>query len=143
MNPTRVSYAVSVLLALALHGWLARTREMSASTSTPAPVQPEAQPHPRSFVTTHSGVFGGTTITYLATAADTLLTDSNGNPTAAVFTFTYARQAVKDTIKRPVLFIFNGGPAPPRFGFTWAPSDLAVSPPTIRLTRRLSGLFTR
>ena len=54
---------------------------------------------------------GGTTLTYVATAADdTMLTDAHGNPTAAVFSFTYARQGVKDLSKRPVLFIFNGGP---------------------------------
>jgi carboxypeptidase C (cathepsin A) len=110
MSPTRVSYATTVLLALCTP-WMARAdRGNSASTSTPAPVQPEAQPHPRNFVTTHVGMFGGTTITYVATAADTLLTDSNRNPTAAVFSFSYTRQAVKDTTKRPVLFIFNGGP---------------------------------
>ena len=82
-----------------------------AATSPPSPSQePQPQSNARSFVTTHTGVFGGTSITYTATAADTLLTDAHGAPTAAVFAFTYLRQGVKDTSSRPVLFIFNGGP---------------------------------
>jgi carboxypeptidase C (cathepsin A) len=83
-----------------------------AVTSPPSssPSQDQPQVNARSFVTTHTGVFGGASITYTATAADTLLTDAHGAPTAAVFAFTYLRQGVKDTSSRPVLFIFNGGP---------------------------------
>lgn len=110
MNPrTRVSYAVSALLALSVP-LLAHADRASSAPPAPASSQPDAQPHPRSFVTTHTGTFAGTTITYLATAADTLLTDGHGNPTAALFSFTYTRQGVKDLSRRPVLFIFNGGP---------------------------------
>ncbi len=70
----------------------------------------DSSPHPRNFVTTHTGVFGGTSVNYVVTAGDTMLTDAHGAPTAAVFTFSYVRQGVRDTSNRPVLFIFNGGP---------------------------------
>ncbi len=83
---------------------------VSGSAAAPAARQVDSVVHPRSFVSTHTAVFGGTTLTYLATAADTLLTDAQGNPSAAIFSFTYARQGVKDLASRPVLFIFNGGP---------------------------------
>jgi carboxypeptidase C (cathepsin A) len=69
-----------------------------------------AQADVRSFVTTHTGTFGGTPVTYVATAADTSLPDAKGNPKAVLFSFSYLRQGVKDPGKRPVLFIFNGGP---------------------------------
>jgi carboxypeptidase C (cathepsin A) len=110
MNPrVRVSYIVSALLAVGVP-LLAHADRASSAAPVSASSQPDTQPHSRSFVTTHRGVFGGTTITYLATAGDTFLTDSHGSPTAAVFSFTYSRQSVKDLSKRPVLFIFNGGP---------------------------------
>jgi carboxypeptidase C (cathepsin A) len=117
MNPSAcVSHLVSALLAIGVpllsH---AADRAYVASAASPASTAPasaptETQPHSRNFVTSHTGLFGGTTISYLATAADTTLTDAHGNPAAAVFSFTYTRQGVKDLSKRPVLFIFNGGP---------------------------------
>ncbi|HVW70437.1 MAG TPA: hypothetical protein VHB68_15775 [Steroidobacteraceae bacterium] len=70
----------------------------------------EAPLHPRNFVTTHTGTFGGTALTYVTTAGDTILTDAHGAPAAALFSFSYVRQGVKDAANRPVLFIFNGGP---------------------------------
>jgi len=82
----------------------------SAAPSQSPSHEPQSLPNTRSFVTTHAGTFGGTAVTYTATAADTLLTDAHGAPTAAIFAFTYLRQGVKDTSSRPVLFIFNGGP---------------------------------
>lgn len=107
MNSTRVSYAVSALLAL---GAATLAHAVGATASAAPPPQEEGQTRLRSFVTTHTGAFGGTTINYVATAADTLLSDSHGNPNAVVFSFSYTRQGVKDATNRPVLFVFNGGP---------------------------------
>jgi carboxypeptidase C (cathepsin A) len=106
----RVSRAVSALLAVCVPFCAHADRVSSAAPGPASSSQAETQPHSRSFVTTHTAMFGGTTLTYLATAADTMLTDAHGNPTAAVFSFTYTRQGVKELSKRPVLFIFNGGP---------------------------------
>jgi carboxypeptidase C (cathepsin A) len=92
----------------------------------------------RSFVSTHTGTFGGTSLTYLVTAADTILVDGHGSPAAALFSFSYVRQGVKDVANRPVTFVFNGGPGaaslwihigalgPKRIVF-----DDAVHPPTV------------
>jgi carboxypeptidase C (cathepsin A) len=71
---------------------------------------PEALPAPRSFVSTHTGTFGGTSLTYTVIAADTFLGAATGHPTATIFAFTYLRQGVRDPATRPVTFIFNGGP---------------------------------
>jgi carboxypeptidase C (cathepsin A) len=80
-----------------------------AAANPASAVPPEALPVPRSFTSTHSGVFGGTPVTYTVTAADTFLGEP-GHPTATIFAFTYLRQGVRDPSTRPVTFIFNGGP---------------------------------
>lgn len=65
---------------------------------------------PREFVTHHEGVFGGEKIRYTAIAADTVLNNDAGVPAAAIFSFSYIREDVKDRATRPVFFVFNGGP---------------------------------
>jgi carboxypeptidase C (cathepsin A) len=65
---------------------------------------------PREFVTHHSGVFGGHELHYSAIAGDTVLTNDAGKQSATLFSFTYLREEVKDRQKRPVFFVFNGGP---------------------------------
>jgi carboxypeptidase C (cathepsin A) len=77
----------------------------------PAPVPPTSTPYsPREFVTHHEGVFGGEKIHYTAIAGDTILNNETGAPAAAIFSFTYLRDDVKDRTNRPVFFVFNGGP---------------------------------
>lgn len=75
----------------------------------PAAAQPA--PAPRSFVTEHRGTFHGRKIAYRATVAETVLTDAKNVPTASVFTTSYV--ASGGDVKRPVLFMFNGGPGSP------------------------------
>ena len=77
----------------------------SQSQAAPAPAPPG-----RHFHSTHTGVFNQVTVTYTVTAEDTFLKDPAGHPTAALFAFSYIRQGVKDSVSRPVLFVFNGGP---------------------------------
>jgi len=67
-------------------------------------------PIAKSFVTTHQGSFGGVTIKYKATASETYLTDSDGIPVASIWSTAYTKDNVSDTSKRPVTFVFNGGP---------------------------------
>jgi carboxypeptidase C (cathepsin A) len=80
------------------------------SSKTVTGGSPEGLSAPRSFVSTHTGTFGGTSITYTVTAADTFLGAATGHPTATIFAFSYLREGVKDPATRPVTFIFNGGP---------------------------------
>jgi len=49
-------------------------------------------------------------MSYTVTAADTYLGGNTAQPTATLFSFTYAREGVKDLTSRPVMFVFNGGP---------------------------------
>ncbi len=66
---------------------------------------------PRSYVTEHSGTFGGTSLTYEARVSETILRNDDGAPVASVFTTAYLAKGTGSD--RPVLFLFNGGPGSP------------------------------
>ncbi|MGH8180102.1 MAG: hypothetical protein ACRETR_03885, partial [Steroidobacteraceae bacterium] len=70
----------------------------------------QAGPAPRSAVTRHSGEFGGVKLSYSAWVEDNFVNDSHGKPGASVITVAYTRDGVADSVKRPVIFSFNGGP---------------------------------
>ena len=83
--------------------------------ATPAPAQPASAVtadvrKPRVAVTQHSGTFNGQAVRYTATVAETFLNDATGKPAAAATTIAYVRDGVKDRARRPVMFLFNGGP---------------------------------
>ena len=65
---------------------------------------------PRMSETTHSGRFNGEKVSYKVLAGDTVLSDKTGKQKAAIFSTAYFRTDGKLSDKRPLLFIFNGGP---------------------------------
>ncbi len=67
-------------------------------------------PEAKSFITSHQGVFGGKTINYTATAKETYLMDSKGDSVASFWSVAYTQNNIFESAKRPVTFIFNGGP---------------------------------
>jgi carboxypeptidase C (cathepsin A) len=64
------------------------------------------------FVTRHSGTFGGRPVDYVATVGPTILAGKDGQPVARLVCTSYVATNA-DAAKRPVLFIFNGGPSAP------------------------------
>ena len=60
--------------------------------------------------TTHKGKFNGVTVNYKVLAGDTHLLDKEGKPHASIFSTAYLKLNVKDAGKRPLIFVFNGGP---------------------------------
>ncbi|MDQ7019362.1 MAG: peptidase S10 [Robiginitomaculum sp.] len=52
----------------------------------------------------------GQKIGYAVLAGETYLKNDKGKPVASIFSTSYFRAGVKNAHKRPVLFIFNGGP---------------------------------
>ncbi len=62
------------------------------------------------FVSQHSGTFNGKKIKYTATAGETLLKNKKGEVTARIFSTAYIKKDTKDLRKRPVAFLYNGGP---------------------------------
>jgi carboxypeptidase C (cathepsin A) len=70
----------------------------------------KAIPPAQSFVTKHQGSFGGKTITYKATASEIHLKNDQGEPVASIWSVAYTQEGLGDLTKRPVTFVFNGGP---------------------------------
>jgi carboxypeptidase C (cathepsin A) len=95
-----------------------------ASAQAPAP---QAQAEPRVAVTRHEGTFNGQKLRYTATVSETVLKDAAGAPAAAAITIAYVRDGVKDRAKRPVMFLFNGGP-----GASSSPLHMSALGPAIR-----------
>lgn len=64
-------------------------------------------------VTRHEGVFNGTHVSYRAIVSELVVPDAEGNPGAKVVSTAYVAGNAGDPARRPVLFIFNGGPISP------------------------------
>ena len=73
-------------------------------------VVPPPPPVEKSSVTHHSARIGGQEINYTATAATYVIKDDAGNPKATFFFVAYTKDGVADGSKRPISFVYNGGP---------------------------------
>ena len=65
---------------------------------------------PKRFARDFAGTFNGERINYVATAGETFLKNDKGENIASIFTVAYTRKDQPDPAKRPVTFVFNGGP---------------------------------
>lgn len=81
-------------------------------------------------VTQHQGQFNGQAVSYTATVAEHFLKDAGGKDAAALITIAYVRDGVKEPGKRPVLFMFNGGP-----GASSSPLHMNALGPVLRPSR--------
>jgi len=87
-----------------------QTREdRSEQAKSPAHEKHET-PTERAVVTSHSLQLGGRSIAYKATAGTLLIRDDKGKPDASMFYVAYTVGSEKDAGKRPVTFLYNGGP---------------------------------
>jgi carboxypeptidase C (cathepsin A) len=69
-----------------------------------------AIPDARNYESRGQVTVNGERIRYSVTAGETYLRDSNGDPTASIFSTTYIADGMSDPRERPVAFVFNGGP---------------------------------
>lgn len=72
---------------------------------------PAAESGPRTFTSEHKAAIGGRRFGYVATVEEYILKDATGAPSLSLFATSYVRKNMKDAAKRPVVFIFNGGPS--------------------------------
>ncbi len=72
--------------------------------------QRPAAPEEKSSVTHHSARIGGQMINYTATAATYNIKADDGTVKASMFYVAYVKDGVADPAKRPVSFVYNGGP---------------------------------
>jgi carboxypeptidase C (cathepsin A) len=102
--------AAALTLALALPAIAQRppaprpaTRDTSAVAETPVPKE-------LSSVTEHTIRIDGQAVPYRATAATMLLSNDKGEPIGNLYYTAYTRTDVKDVSRRPLAFLYNGGP---------------------------------
>ena len=74
------------------------------------PQRPAIPPEEKSSVTKGSVRIGGQQINYTATASTYFIKGDDGSPKATFFFVGYTRDDVPDKSRRPVSFIYNGGP---------------------------------
>ncbi len=74
-----------------------------------APARPAAPPEEKTSVTHHTGRVGGQQMSYTATAATYVVRGEDGSPKATFFFVAYTKDDA-DPVKRPVSFVYNGGP---------------------------------
>lgn len=64
----------------------------------------------KKFASSHSITLQGKAISYEVIASETYLHNEKEEPVASFWAVSYLKKEVKDPSKRPVMFIFNGGP---------------------------------
>lgn len=74
------------------------------------PATEKAPAKEESSVTDHSIKLGNETIAYKATTGTILLKNEKDEPTASIFYTAYTETGVTDMSRRPIAFIYNGGP---------------------------------
>jgi len=67
-------------------------------------------PEEKSSITHHSAKIGGQQINYTATAASYIIKADDGAPKATMFYVAYTKDGVSDITRRPISFVYNGGP---------------------------------
>ena len=72
--------------------------------------QAPADPKEAWSVTEHTVRIGGQPVPYTASAGTTLIRNDVGEPTGLIYSVAYTRSDVTDRSRRPVSFLFNGGP---------------------------------
>ncbi len=97
-----------LVLALVLSSTIGAFAQEAEPPKVPA--APKAIPDPQAFVTRHTGTFNGVKVAYTARAGETYLRDEEGKPKASIFSFAYTKTEPGDPTRRPVMFIWNGGP---------------------------------
>ena len=89
----------------------ARSQETAAAEAEAgwarAPVEEQA------VVTRHSVNVRGRNLPYTATAGTLTIRNVEGKPTASIFYTAYTLDGVKPGTKRPIMFLYNGGPGSP------------------------------
>ena len=88
--------------AFAQPGGIPMSRPTAAGPVAPLPA-------PKRFVTRHKVTISGRPIAYTAIVGETYLHNRAAEPIGSIFSFSYIKDGPADP-KRPVLFVFNGGP---------------------------------
>jgi len=102
---------LTVLACALLAASCARAEDEDAKAKDEKAAKAEEKiPEPRKYESTGSVVAGAKTIRYKAIAEETFIYNDKNEPRASIFSTTYLASGYADPTKRPVAFIYNGGP---------------------------------
>lgn len=94
-----------------------QSRPQRAAEPQPSPSEsgqptrhPSPPPEEKSSVTRHSAKIGGQQINYTASAGTYVIKADDGTPKATMFYVAYTRDGFQDASRRPISFVYNGGP---------------------------------
>ncbi|MGH8042395.1 MAG: S10 family peptidase [Rudaea sp.] len=107
--PTRLLTALLFALAFAAPAFAADHGKDSAK-SADTHGQADKAPVEKSVVTSHSVTITGRSYAYKATAGNLIIRNGKGEPDASFFYVAYTVDAGKDGERRPLTFLYNGGP---------------------------------
>lgn len=111
MKPEKVSNMLLFLLLLSGVSFSQSEKVNSkANTSTSPESSLQSLLNPQKSITQGSVTVEGTPINYRAVAGTLILKNKKDKPTCSMFYVAYFKYEVNDVSKRPVIFIYNGGP---------------------------------
>jgi len=84
--------------------------QSQAATAPSSTSRPASLPEEKSAVSRQSVRIAGQVVNYTATAANYVVKASDGSPKASFFFVAYTKDGVTDVSKRPLAFVYNGGP---------------------------------
>ena len=105
---SRLATLICLSLALALPP--AVRADAAPAAASAAAASDAEKPKETSSATRHSLSLNGQSLSYTATAGTLLIKNDKDEPTASMFYVAYTLDGVKDLRRRPVTFLFNGGP---------------------------------
>jgi carboxypeptidase C (cathepsin A) len=70
-----------------------------------------AETSPRSFISEHTATISGKPVRFEANFEEFLVPDGSGTTALSLFATSYIRKDPEPDVRRPVVFIFNGGPS--------------------------------
>jgi carboxypeptidase C (cathepsin A) len=109
-----LGFALVLAIAASVHaqGRAGRGGRGGAEDTPPTPAAPRSGPplEEKSSVTHHSIRIDGREIKYAADAANFIVKSDDGAPKASFFFVAYTKEDVPDITKRPIAFVYNGGP---------------------------------
>jgi carboxypeptidase C (cathepsin A) len=120
--------------------WAFGQASTSASRDAARDASARAGPE-QAVITHHAGTFNGTHVDYDAIVEPIIVANPAGKPAARLVTISYVASGEPDVSRRPVVFVFNGGPISPSsvlhmgaFGpkRVAIPDDLAADPGKFR-----------
>ena len=114
----KYTFSFCLIVSLLIFTWVnqnlaqERPKEKTAGSGNQTSKEKPEAPAPKEIlsVTEHKISINGKSVPYKATASTIMLKNVKDQPTALIYSTVYTRSDVEDPSRRPIAFIYNGGP---------------------------------